>query len=97
MLLQFNFLLIQCSYFTPWQKTRVVEEYELEDVVARITGQSKVPFGDAVLDFKGIRLAPESCEELFTAAAPHISYALGAGVEIFTNSVRLSLIWLYLC
>ncbi|MCJ1223775.1 glutamine-dependent NAD(+) synthetase [Toensbergia leucococca] len=76
----------EMRYFTPWQKTRVVEEYELEDVVARITGQSKVPFGDAVLDFKGIRLAPESCEELFTAAAPHISYALGAGVEIFTNS-----------
>jgi len=47
-------------------------------------GQRSCPFGDAALLLNDAVLAAESCEELFTPAAPHIAYAL-AGVEIITN------------
>ncbi|GFR45623.1 hypothetical protein Agub_g7030, partial [Astrephomene gubernaculifera] len=43
-----------------------------------------VPFGDAVLKLRDAVLAAETCEELFTPQAPHISLAL-AGVEVISN------------
>ncbi|KXZ51564.1 hypothetical protein GPECTOR_12g527 [Gonium pectorale] len=43
-----------------------------------------VPFGDAVLQLRDALLAAETCEELFTPAAPHIGLAL-AGVEVISN------------
>lgn len=36
-------------YFTPWQRPRAVEGYYLDQIVADITGQVTVPFGDAVI------------------------------------------------
>ena len=36
-------------YFTPWQRPREIEKYYLERIVGEITGQSTVPFGDAVI------------------------------------------------
>ena len=44
-----------------------------------------MPFGDAVLAFEDCVLGVETCEELFTPAAPHIDLAL-SGVEIISNS-----------
>jgi NAD+ synthase (glutamine-hydrolysing) len=39
-------------YFTPWQRGAEIEEYYLEDIVADITNQHTVPFGDAVIRTK---------------------------------------------
>ncbi|MCJ1256915.1 glutamine-dependent NAD(+) synthetase [Lignoscripta atroalba] len=72
-------------YFSPWERTREVEDYYLESVVGNITDQRKVPFGDAVISTRDTCVGAESCEELFTPHAPHIDMSLN-GVEIFTNS-----------
>jgi NAD+ synthase (glutamine-hydrolysing) len=56
-----------CSlYFTPWQRPQEVEDYYLESIVGKITGQYKVPFGDAVISTRDTCLGLETCEELFT-------------------------------
>ena len=62
-----------------------VEEYFLESILGKITGQAKVPFGDGVISTRDTCFAAETCEELFTPAAPHGPMGLD-GVEIFTNS-----------
>ena len=64
---------------------REVEEHGLPAEVRAITQQDSVPFGDAVLCFADAVLGVETCEELFTPAAPHIGLAL-SGVEIISNS-----------
>ncbi|KAJ5908563.1 hypothetical protein N7495_001245 [Penicillium taxi] len=72
-------------HFTPWQRPQEVEDYYLESIVGNITGQYKVPFGDAVISTRDTCLGLETCEELFTPNGPHIPYGL-AGVEIISNS-----------
>ncbi|BCR89511.1 glutamine-dependent NAD(+) synthetase [Aspergillus chevalieri] len=72
-------------HFTPWQRPREIEDYYLEQIVGKITGQYKVPFGDAVISTRDTCLGLETCEELFTPNGPHIPYGL-AGVEIISNS-----------
>ena len=69
-------------------------------MIRKITGQSYVPFGDAVIATEDTVIGVELCEELFTPASlvlrtlmlvvmlmlsPHIDMGLD-GVEIFTNS-----------
>ena len=61
-----------------------MEEHGLPQEVQRITGQRACPLGDAALQLNDAVLAAETCEELFTPAAPHIALAL-SGVEIITN------------
>ena len=61
-----------------------MEEHGLPQEVRRITGQRACPLGDAALQLNDAVLAAETCEELFTPAAPHIALAL-SGVEIITN------------
>ncbi|RMJ24832.1 hypothetical protein PHISP_04308 [Aspergillus sp. HF37] len=68
-----------------WARPQEVEDYYLEDIVGKITGQSKVPFGDAIISTRDTCLGLETCEELFTPNGPHIPYGL-AGVEIISNS-----------
>ena len=81
----------EMRYFTPWQRPDgkkdepYIEEYYLEEIVGRITGQDKVAFGEGVISTKDSCVGAETCEELFTADAPHIQMGLN-GVEIFTNS-----------
>lgn len=53
-------------YFTPWQRPQEIEDYYLESIVGKITGQYKVPFGDAVISTRDTCLGLETCEELFT-------------------------------
>lgn len=53
-------------HFTPWQRPREVEDYYLEQIVGKITGQYKVPFGDALISTRDTCLGLETCEELFT-------------------------------
>lgn len=75
----------EMRYFTPWSKERYIEDYYLEEMPRKITGQRVVPFGDAIISTKDTAFAAETCEELFTSAAPHIHQGLN-GCEIFTNS-----------
>jgi NAD+ synthase (glutamine-hydrolysing) len=71
-------------YFSTWKHRRVIEDHALLPEIRTLTGQDTCPFGDAALRFEDAVLAAETCEELFTPQAPHISLAL-AGVEIITN------------
>ncbi|GFG25884.1 glutamine-dependent NAD(+) synthetase [Aspergillus udagawae] len=75
----------ELRHFAPWQRPREIEDYYLEQIVGKITGQYKVPFGDAVVSTRDTCLGLETCEELFTPNGPHIPYGL-AGVEIISNS-----------
>ncbi|KAG9471780.1 hypothetical protein GDO78_022853 [Eleutherodactylus coqui] len=74
----------ELRWFTPWNKSRDVEDYVLPRTIQKITGQDTVPFGDAVLATKDTCLGSEICEELWAPNSPHIDMGLD-GVEIFTN------------
>lgn len=56
----------EMRYFTGWGRVKYVEEYYLPRMIAEITGQRKVPFGDAVISTYDTCIAAETCEELFT-------------------------------
>ena len=72
-------------HFTRWSKLNKTESFFLPEKVARGTrGQKHCPIGDAVLQVGDIRIASETCEELFTPRSPHIQYSL-ADVHIITN------------
>ncbi|GME73470.1 unnamed protein product [[Candida] boidinii] len=75
----------EMRYFTPWLKTQYVEEFILPRMIQRITGQLTVDFGDAVISTLDTCIGAETCEELFTPQAPHVSMSLD-GIEIITNS-----------
>ncbi|KDQ12997.1 hypothetical protein BOTBODRAFT_112092 [Botryobasidium botryosum FD-172 SS1] len=75
----------ELRFFTPWAKHRQWEDHYLPRIVQAVTGQTKVPFGDAVISTADTCIGVELCEELFTPASPHILMGLD-GVEIFTNS-----------
>ncbi|KAL6764256.1 hypothetical protein V8C86DRAFT_3017388 [Haematococcus lacustris] len=85
----------EARYFSTWKKHGQVELSPLPQAVLAAAqsggpgagGQPPlpyVPFGDGVLRLTDTVLAAETCEELFTPAAPHINLAL-AGVEIIAN------------
>lgn len=74
----------ETRYFATWKHPNQVEEATLPVCITRVTGQKKVPIGDAYLQFADTSIASETCEELFTAAAPNIKLALN-GVEIVGN------------
>nr|ODN86659.1 NAD+ synthetase [Cryptococcus depauperatus CBS 7841] len=75
----------ELRHFTPWHKHRQVETHPLPHMIRKVTGQTHVPFGDAVVATEDTVIGVELCEELFTPASPHILMGLD-GVEIFTNS-----------
>ncbi|KAG9031861.1 glutamine-dependent NAD(+) synthetase [Tulasnella sp. JGI-2019a] len=75
----------ELRYFTPWMKHRKTEDHFLPRIIQSVTGQTKVPFGDAVISTVDTCIGVELCEELFTPASPHVLMGLD-GVEIFTNS-----------
>nr|XP_023675539.1 glutamine-dependent NAD(+) synthetase isoform X1 [Paramormyrops kingsleyae] len=72
-------------WFSPWNKSRCVEEYFLPRMIQDVTGQETVPFGDGVLSTKDTCIGSEICAELWNPRSPHIEMGLD-GVEIFTNS-----------
>ncbi|KAL7006862.1 glutamine-dependent NAD(+) synthetase [Cystobasidiomycetes sp. EMM_F5] len=75
----------ELRYFTPWTKHKQTEDHYLPRMIKEITGQSTVPFGDAVISTFDTCIGVELCEELFTPNSPHLQMGLD-GVEIFTNS-----------
>ncbi|KAF7525337.1 hypothetical protein G7054_g11120 [Neopestalotiopsis clavispora] len=56
----------EMRYFTAWMKPQIVEDYYLEKVIRDVTGQKKVPIGDAILSTDDTAVGCETCEELFT-------------------------------
>ncbi|KAL7418938.1 glutamine-dependent NAD(+) synthetase [Cryptotrichosporon argae] len=75
----------ELRHFTPWAKHRQTEQHALPGIIREVTGQTHVPFGDAVVATQDTVIGVELCEELFTPDSPHIRMGLD-GVEIFTNS-----------
>ena len=43
-----------------------MDDYYLEQIVGRVTGQYKVPIGDAVISTRDTCFGLETCEEMFT-------------------------------
>jgi NAD+ synthase (glutamine-hydrolysing) len=71
--------------FTPWGRPGHTEEYYLPRIIQRIVNKTKTIIGDAVIACRDTVVGCETCEELFTPAAPHSQMSLD-GVEVFTNS-----------
>jgi NAD+ synthase (glutamine-hydrolysing) len=72
-------------FFTPWNyRDRTLHDHTLSDVLRKITKQTTVPIGLAVLTTEETTIASEMCEELWTADSPHINLYL-SGVEIVSN------------
>jgi len=74
----------ETRWFTAWQHRGKVDNFKLPQSTCAATGQTRVPFGDAALEFEDGSLGSETCEELFTPAAPHIGLAL-SGIEVISN------------
>lgn len=53
-------------------------------MITAVTGQSVVPFGDAVISTKDTCIGFEICEELWNPQSSHIAMSLD-GVEIISN------------
>lgn len=75
----------EMRYFTPWMRPHCTETLMLPPCITACTGQTEVPIGDALLAAPDTVVGVELCEELFTAASPHIGHAL-QGAEILINS-----------
>lgn len=69
-------------WFTPWQRQGEVDDYYLEQIVGRITGQYKVPIGDAVISTRDTCLGLETCEEMFTPDGYVLSHFLGKAFSL---------------
>ncbi|KAJ1550313.1 glutamine-dependent NAD(+) synthetase, partial [Nowakowskiella sp. JEL0078] len=78
----------ETRWFSPWLKSREIEDYYLPRIVSAVTEQETVPFGDGIISTDDTVIGTEMCEELFTPdrlTNPHIQMALD-GVEIFANA-----------
>jgi len=65
-------------------------------MLSLITGQTVVPFGDAVIATRDTCVGFEICEELWHPASNHISMSLD-GVEIIANGRIVIIISLSFC
>ncbi|CAL1604529.1 unnamed protein product [Knipowitschia caucasica] len=74
----------ELRWFSPWNRTRHVEEFSLPRMIQDVTGQETVPFGDCVLSTRDTCIGSEICQELWSPYSSHIRMSLD-GVEIFTN------------
>ncbi|KAF1854509.1 hypothetical protein Lal_00013084, partial [Lupinus albus] len=53
-------------FFTPWNRPRYVEKFNLPPALQKHQGVRQVPIGDVVLSLNDTTVAAETCEELFT-------------------------------
>lgn len=70
-------------FFTPWNRPRYVEQYNLPPLIQQHQGKRQIPIGDVILSLNDTTVAAETCEELFTPQAPHINMfvSLAAGLD----------------
>lgn len=59
-------------FFTPWNRPKHVEQYNLPPRIQEQQKTRQVPIGDVILSLNDTTVAAETCEELFTPRAPHI-------------------------
>lgn len=59
----------ELRWFTPWSKEKTTEEFWLPRMISEVTGQTTVPFGDAIVSTRDTVIGVEMCEELFTPSA----------------------------
>ena len=73
-------------WFVAWTRVNETESFALPTSCAMYArgGDGTVPFGDGALEFDDGSLGSETCEELWTPDAPHISLALN-GVDVVSN------------
>jgi NAD+ synthase (glutamine-hydrolysing) len=72
-------------FFTPWDHTETaLHDHILSDVLRKVTNQTTVPMGVAIIATEETTIASEICEELWAPKSPHINFYL-AGVEIISN------------
>ncbi|XP_037772533.1 glutamine-dependent NAD(+) synthetase-like [Penaeus monodon] len=76
----------ETRWFTPWAKVRQVEDHRLPPCISQVTGQTTVPFGDALLVTSDTCIGFEICEELYNPESPHVPQYLD-GAEIVSNSL----------
>ena len=62
----------ETRWFTAWTKKREIEDFYLPRLIQAVTGQAKVPFGDAVLALQDTVIGYEICEELWNPLSSHI-------------------------
>eukprot|EP01114_Cavostelium_apophysatum_P006067 TRINITY_DN17279_c0_g1_i1.p1 TRINITY_DN17279_c0_g1~~TRINITY_DN17279_c0_g1_i1.p1 ORF type:complete len:706 (-),score=170.39 TRINITY_DN17279_c0_g1_i1:44-2161(-) len=74
----------ESRWFTSWKKQLAIKDYYLPFNIRKITGQTKVPFGDGAIAALDTVVSSETCEELFTPNSHHIALSLN-GVEIIGN------------
>nr|CAD7454129.1 unnamed protein product [Timema tahoe] len=74
----------ETRWMTAWTKERTIEEYYLPRMISTYTGQSLVPFGDAVIATKDTCIGYEICEELWNPLSAHVPMSLD-GVELIVN------------
>jgi len=53
-------------FFTSWKHAYLVEDHILSKMLKDITGQDKIPFGNAAIYTAETSIASEMCEELWT-------------------------------
>ncbi|XP_043267559.1 glutamine-dependent NAD(+) synthetase isoform X3 [Venturia canescens] len=75
----------ESRWFSAWVKERTVEDHFLPRIIGQITGQTIVPFGDAVISTRDTCLGFEMCEELWSGSNTHVPLSLD-GVEIISNA-----------
>lgn len=75
----------EMRYFTPWQERGKWVYYQLPQALREFADQSRVRFGDCVIEANDTKIGTEMCEELFTSDSPSTHLAL-SGVEIILNS-----------
>ena len=76
----------ESRWFTAWTRENETITWILPDSCRGLAldGGDEVPFGDGALIFDDCGIGCETCEELWTPDAPHISLALN-GIEIISN------------
>ena len=59
-----------------------LEELLLPPIITKITGQTKVPFGDAILVTADTIIGFETCQELFEVKPTHVEMTL-QGIALY--------------
>lgn len=67
-----------------WFQIRQVEPHVLPDFITKISGQTTVDFGDALLQLQDIKIGYEICEELWNPVSTHVDQSL-AGADLIVN------------
>jgi predicted amidohydrolase len=73
-------------YFTEWARPREVQQYYLPRMIQKITGDTTVPFGDAIIATRDTVIGCETCEEAFVPDPPHVSAGPGQTMRVLKPS-----------